>query len=77
MSGELTPAEATGLVRDLDMLGAHVTDVGERVGGKLGAYIEWLQGQLAERDSRIDDLEAELDAARAEIETAAMEATAR
>lgn len=67
MSGELTPAEVTELVRDLDMLGAHVTDVGERVGGKLGAHIEWLTEQIEERNKQIADLKEELDEAREEL----------
>lgn len=60
MSGELTPAEVEGLVRELNFLGAHVTDTVERIGGKLGGYVEWLQQQVAERDRRIEELEDDL-----------------
>lgn len=61
MSGELTPAEATSLVHELDMLGAEVTDAVDRIGGKLGGHIDWLTGRLEDRDKTIARLEKELE----------------
>lgn len=61
MSGELSPAESQGLLRELTMLGPHVVDTVDRIGDKLGSYIEWLE-------NRVRQLEADLQDAREEIE---------
>lgn len=60
MSGELTPAESQDLLRELHILGPHVVDTVDRIGDKLGSYIEWLE-------NRVQQLEGELQTARGEL----------
>jgi peptidoglycan hydrolase CwlO-like protein len=61
MSGELTYGEVMRLMHGLDVLGAHVTDEVNRIGAKLGGHIDWLAGQIEERDKTIERLESEIE----------------
>jgi peptidoglycan hydrolase CwlO-like protein len=75
MSKEMTEREVAKAFDAISTAQSAADDAQERANNLYG-HVEWLTEQLAKRDRRIEELQDELAAARAEIETAAMEATA-
>jgi predicted nucleic acid-binding Zn-ribbon protein len=75
MSKEMTGPEVAKAFDAISTAQSAADDAQERANNLYG-HVEWLTEQLAERERRIEELEDELGAAHAEIEAAAMEATA-